>query len=1433
MKSRRPSRDIRSASPLPSGRSAGGTARQWILVRALVGLAVLVGCEELVVNAVPVSTVVVVPGEAELVLGQGMQFRAELYGGEEDVLSGRDVAWRSENPAIVRIDQTGLAFADGAGATEITATAEGQVGRASVVVLDMPRIDLNRSSVAFSVAAGGRAPNPIEIEITNGGAGSLTELSATVTYGEGPAGWLNVALSGPEAPSTMTLTVETGSLMGGTYAATVLVSDPAATNSPAALEVTLQVQQNVPAPPSDLDAATVSASAVVLVWSDNSDNETGFQIHRQAPGEAAVSLLATVDTNVVTYQDEAVAADGRYVYQVRACNSAGCSSFSEAISPTTPPVAPSSITAEATSPTTVDVAWVDNSATETSFRIERRTVGGTFAEVGSVGANTTSFGEAGLEPSTSYEYRVRACNDGGCSAYNGPVSVSTSAGMPDPPAAPASLGATVVSSTRVDLTWADVATESGYTVERSSDAGATYTELATPAADATSYSDAAAAEATDYTYRVSACNAGGCASSTVTASTPLAPPTGLSASAVSDTRIDLSWSDQSSAESEYRIERRVSGGTFAEVAIKAANSTSHEDTGLAPSTTYEYRVRACDAGDCSAYSAEASATTDVVPPPAAPGSLVATVISPTQVDLTWTDVATESGYTVERSSEAGTSYAEIATLAADVTSYSDAAAAEATEYTYRVSACNSAGCASSTVTASTPLAPPSGLAASAVSDTQIDLSWVDQSSAESEYRIERRVSGGTFSQIAVKAANSTSHEDTGLAPSTTYEYQVLACDAAGPTADCSAYSALASATTEAEVITPPAAPGSLVATVISPTQVDLAWTDVATESEYTVERSSAAGASYAEIATLAADVTIYSDAAAAEATDYTYRVSACNAGGCASSTVTASTPLAPPTGLSASAVSDTRIDLSWSDQSGAESEYRIERRVSGGAFAEVAVTAAGSTGYEDTGLESSTTYEYRVRACDAGDCSAYSAEASATTDVVPPPAAPGSLGATVISPTRVDLTWADVATESNYTVERSSAGASYTEIATLAADVTSYSDAAAAEATDYTYRVSACNAGGCSSSTVTASTPLAPPTGLSASAVSDTRIDLSWSDQSSAESEYRVERRVSGGTFADVAVTAAGSTGYEDTGLESSTTYEYRVRACDGAAPAGDCSAYSNLASATTDVIPPPAAPGSLGATVVSATRVDLTWADVATESGYTVERSSDAGTSYMEIATLAADVTSYSDAAAAEATDYTYRVSACNAGGCASSTVTASTPLAPPTGLSASAVSDTRIDLSWSDQSSAESEYRIERRMSGGAFAEVALTAAGITGYKDNGLESSTTYEYRVRACDAGDCSAYSNLASATTDVIPPPAAPGSLGATVVSATRVDLTWADVATESGYTVERSSDAGPATRRSPRSRPTSRATPTPRPRRPPTTPTASRPATPAGARPAP
>lgn len=89
---------------------------------------------------------------------------------------------------------------------------------------------------------------------------------------------------------------------------------------------------------------------------------------------------------------------------------------------------------------------------------------------------------------------------------------------------------------------------------------------------------------------------------------------------------------------------------------------------------------------------------------------------------------------------------------------------------------------------------------------------------------------------------------------------------------------------------------------------------------------------------------------------------------------------------------------------------------------------------------------------------------------------------------------------------------------------------------------------------------------------------------------------------------------------------------------------------------------------------------------------------------------------------------------------------MSPPSGLTATAVSSSQINLSWSDNSSTETGFRIERgSSSGGPYTEIATVGAGVATYSNTGLSASTTYYYRVRAYNNGN-SLYSNVASATT---------------------------------------------------------------------------------------
>jgi hypothetical protein len=176
-----------------------------------------------------------------------------------------------------------------------------------------------------------------------------------------------------------------------------------------------------------------------------------------------------------------------------------------------------------------------------------------------------------------------------------------------------------------------------------------------------------------------------------------------------------------------------------------------------------------------------------------------------------------------------------------------------------------------------------------------------------------------------------------------------------------------------------------------------------------------------------------------------------------------------------------------------------------------------------------------------------------------------------------------------------------------------------------------------------------------------------------------------------------------------------------------------------------------LTATPVSSLQTDLTWTDRATdETGYRVEKSAD-GITFSPIATLGANAGSYSDAGLTDGTRYHYRVRAFNDIGDSpvqqGSVTSVVTPLNAPTNLRTVSVSQSEIQLAWSDNSSAEEQYLIERRRSDGEFEQVGQVGSNISTFTDSGLDPSTEYFYRVRAFNSvAGHSAYSNEISAKT---------------------------------------------------------------------------------------
>jgi hypothetical protein len=180
----------------------------------------------------------------------------------------------------------------------------------------------------------------------------------------------------------------------------------------------------IPAAPTGLTATQVPQTFMVsLAWTDNANNETGFQIYRSANG-GAYTLRGTVGANVVTFTD-AVSGGNTYAYQVRSYNVAGNSAFAGPASVTIVnlPAAPTGLAAVKSTATTVTVTWTDNATNETGYQVYRSANGGAYNLRATLGANAVSYIDQ-VSAGNTYSYQVRAYNISGYSAFAGPVAVA-------------------------------------------------------------------------------------------------------------------------------------------------------------------------------------------------------------------------------------------------------------------------------------------------------------------------------------------------------------------------------------------------------------------------------------------------------------------------------------------------------------------------------------------------------------------------------------------------------------------------------------------------------------------------------------------------------------------------------------------------------------------------------------------------------------------------------------------------------------------------------------------------------------------------------------------------------------------------------------------------------------------------------------------------
>jgi len=259
---------------------------------------------------------------------------------------------------------------------------------------------------------------------------------------------------------------------------------------------------------------------------------------------------------------------------------------------------------------------------------------------------------------------------------------------------PTNLQAVAIAVNRIDLAWTDnSATENGFEIERLDSMGV-FQPIGVVGANLTFFQDTGLAPGAAFTYRVRAVNNLGVSAysdEAVGVTTPFVPaaPSALSAAALSQSQIELRWTDNSSNETGFRIERRTPDG-WEEVSITAPNVKVFTDKALPPGIEQSYRVIAFNLGGDSAPSNEAAASTLPLLP-AAPSQLLAAAVSQTRIDLAWQDNAvTESGFRIERRQGTG-AFSEIGVVGPNITFYSDTSVASSLAYSYRVRAHNASG----------------------------------------------------------------------------------------------------------------------------------------------------------------------------------------------------------------------------------------------------------------------------------------------------------------------------------------------------------------------------------------------------------------------------------------------------------------------------------------------------------------------------------------------------------------------------------------------------------------------------------------------------------------------------------------------------------------------------------------------------------------------
>jgi regulation of enolase protein 1 (concanavalin A-like superfamily) len=743
---------------------------------------------------------------------------------------------------------------------------------------------------------------------------------------------------------------------------------------------------------------------------------------------------------------------------------------------------------------------------------------------------------------------------------------------------------------------------------------------------------------------------------TPTATSAPTAPSGTSAAGLSSQAARVTWTDNSSDETEFRIERKTgSGGTWATLATVETGVTTYDDSTLAPSTTYYYRVVAINPVGASSASNEDDITTQAAEYTTVDIGNATLGVTTALIEGQSYDISARSGDIGGSSDNLRFVYKQITgdfDIKVRVASFTNTNSWAKSGLMLRESLSANSRQVTAAATPSTNgtrhlIRSSTGGSSGAdgytnqpgAYDVNFPNTWLRLRRSGNDVTTYRSTDGVTWQQMKYHTLASL--------PSSVYVGMAVSSSNTGSTATVQ-FRDLSDITFSAA----PTPPGYPTAVSGGASAINLSWHDVAGETGYTIERSLSGTSGWVTAGTAPAGALGFDDLGLAAGTTYYYRVHASNGSGDGPwSTVTSAS-----TSTHSSFISENIGTAAWGSTS-VESEgdeytltvrsgtiwdssdsLRLAYQQRTGDF-DVAMRLSSVSGpgtWSMAGLmarESTAANSAHVSVLATpgtnGTFMRYRASTGANT---------GQSGSGTVS---YPNTWLRLKRVGNdFTAYGSTDWQSWTQLASRSQTMPSTILVGMALASTGNAEYDATAAAEFQDLTGSLDLPAAA-TGLSSSGHTDTTVNLSWTDNASNETGYRVEQSTDGTTWSTATTGSLGAnaTSATVTGLSPATTYLFRVIAIN---TDGD-SAASNIVQRTTT----PAAPANLSLTVISSFRIDLEWDDVSGDTGYTIQRSTASDFSAnLETFNNSANDTTFTDDTLSAGTTYYYRVRATGTGG-------------------------------------------------------------------------------------------------------------------------------------------------------------------------------------------